>query len=100
MDKVALRLLNRNFPILARHYWDRFVNYDKAIKEIHQAEDGRIRKPRIESVHLPEGKEEIKGLEKNKEILIQGAKDGYEAVMEKFKEFNLEVDPEVRVRED
>lgn len=98
-DKLAVRILNRNFPNLARHYWDRFINYDRAIREIHQAEEWRLRKPRIEAVHLDRGKEEVRGFEKKREVLVEGAKDGFEAVMEKFKEFNLKVDPEVKILE-
>lgn len=99
MDKVAVRILNRNFPTLAKHYFDRMRNYDRAIREIHKAEEWRLRKPRIEAVHLNKNKEEIRGFEKDKEILRKGALDGFNAVMEKFKGYNLRIDPEVQILE-
>lgn len=99
LEYIAVKILSERFPKLAKRVRDRYKLYAQSIEEIKDAEEGKLQKPEIEAVHLPKGSKEISGMEKRSEVLLAGAKSGFDALMEQFKEYELTIDPEIKILE-
>lgn len=99
LEFLVIRILTPRFPKLAQHLRDRFKLYLEEVHEIYQSEDGLMEFPKIEAVHLPRGNKEIDGAEYRRDILIKGAKEGFKAVIEKFRSYHLDIDPTIHIIE-
>lgn len=96
IDRLVSLRLNRQFPNLAKRFWEGFRNYNQALAMIEQAKHVE-ELPKIEAIQVPASRREISRLERNADILIQGAFDGYNSVMEQFAQFNLPINEDVKV---
>lgn len=96
-DRLIAILLKRDFPDLVPGYWEGFRKYGADLSRIKEAKNGSEVEPRIEAISVPTHSKEVSRLERRPQVLIQGAVDGYNAVMANFAQFDLPVNEDVKI---
>jgi len=92
------RLLKKKFPLFVEQYKRRHLQvYREALKMIEDSESNPNVLPLICGVRISSSSREIKRTEKNAQVLRQGAVDGYEVVLNLFKDQGLEIDSRIHV---
>ncbi|MDO8429713.1 MAG: patatin-like phospholipase family protein [Candidatus Daviesbacteria bacterium] len=98
-DWFTYQLLKRKFPELADKCRYSGENYNKILHKLYLSQNDLNYHPRIDSVSIPGSKKTISRWETRRNILLQGAKDGFESVMDAFYPYRLPINPEVKIVE-
>ncbi len=97
-DKLIIAALRKRFPILAQNYLQGFENYRAALAKIEQLRSNNWNGlPKVETIKVPSYRPEVHRLERRPKVLIQGAVDGYNAVMASFAPYPLSVNEDVKI---
>lgn len=93
IEKIAAKILQREFPQLASLLLTRYSRYAEALDRIEEPSPlyPQAGDPFIEAVRLPAGSGMISMMEKRRGILVEGAQAGYDAAMRQFASDNVPV---------
>lgn len=95
-EHVVIALLKRDFPEMAKHYYDGYRRYEQNMRKIRDIQEGRSHEVEVE-VFQPSSR--IHTLETRRDILIAGAKEGYRVVEQEFAGSGIIFDRSVKIKE-
>lgn len=96
LDKIVSRVLGKRYPGLGAGYLEGFTKYKQALGLIESRRD-QTNLPFIQALRFNGSNTHVGRIEMRREILVQGALEGYQLVMNAFNRYNLPVDSEVQV---